>query len=226
MRALDKFASWENDVETVASRSSTESESDEFLNQKAPFLSIQDMDQLNDLDNGDCPFCRRKPFWKRQFSSRLWKGDSTGCKHDRRSIREYNQTTSPIQRRQRTRRCTIVFGILTLLFALLYVNYPELCLNFTNMYFTSAACTMLSQFLLALGHCYGIQTSTNSFSIGENQDSQAKECQDIPQISHVTYYQYPVIPITTIGDKYRSSLLSTTAAQVWKQMSGSSVKSS
>jgi hypothetical protein len=131
MGAPNNSSSWENDVEVVASRSSssTESESEQFLNQKTPFLSIQDMDQLDSTNEEDCPFCRRKPFWNKSLPRRFWKAR---CKHDRRSIREYNDTTSPVRIRRRTRRCTICFAGLTLIFALLYVNHPNIYLDPTN----------------------------------------------------------------------------------------------
>ncbi|QDS77265.1 hypothetical protein FKW77_003718 [Venturia effusa] len=116
MSAPDKFASWEHDVETVARRSSaeTESESEAFLEQKTPFVSMQDMAQAGGLDNGDCPFCRRKSFWKKLFA---WRRTSKGCKHDGRSIRQYNGNSRPIRKR-RTRKCTIFLGFMTILFAL------------------------------------------------------------------------------------------------------------
>lgn len=130
MNAPGKFDSWENDVETVAGRSSAEtgSESEAFLDQKTPFVSLQDMARQGDLEEGDCPFCRRKPFWKKLSA---WRRNSKGCKHDRRSIREYNENSKPIRKR-RTRKCTIFFGFLTILFALLYVQEINSLLHFTN----------------------------------------------------------------------------------------------
>lgn len=214
MSAPGKFDSWENDLETVAGRSSAENESETeaFLDQKSSFVAIQDMART---DEGDCPFCRRNPFWKKLSA---WCRSSNRCKHGRRSIREYNENSRPIRKR-RTSICTIILGFLTMLLALLYV--PKLISHsrFTDST-VSAVYITSSQFSLALGRCYGIPISTNSFPIGENQDSPAKAYQDIRQTSHVIYCPYLVILTMTTGGAYLSFRPSTMVVPVWKRMYG------
>lgn len=110
----------ESDIESSIGRDSSElGETDAFLDQKLPFVSVH---EVSKFQSEECPLCLRRARWRAALSFLRLKGKQPAiqCPHDKIIVQEYlrKSRTSP-KARLRRRRCRLVATFILVVFAIL-----------------------------------------------------------------------------------------------------------